>query len=317
MPMDRFILAPLAGYTDKAFREIALSMGADIAVTEMVSAEGLARNSGKTKALLERADGEERLVIQLFAPDEDPVARSMEQLLEYSPTVIDINCGCPVPKVVKTGAGSALMKEPEKIRRIVKTIRSFTQIPVSVKFRLGWDSNSVNYLQFAESALSGGAEILTLHARTRAQLYSGAADRSAFRALAAAFRGSGVTLYGSGDVFTPEDAVARIDEDGLDGVMFARGAIGNPFIFRETKELVEHGSYTLPSREERLGTVMRHYDLMVRYYGQTVAGPEMRKHAMAYLKGLEGAKEAKAKLTKAMTRDDYLEALGLAGSSLH
>ena len=151
-------------------------MGADIAVTEMVSAEGLARDSAKTKALLERADGENRLVVQLFGPSEDPIARAMEKLMEYKPTVIDINCGCPVPKVVKTGAGSALMKEPEKIKRIVKTIKSFTGTPVSVKFRLGWDSDSINYLEFAEAALSGGAEILTLHARTRAQQYAGTAD---------------------------------------------------------------------------------------------------------------------------------------------
>lgn len=311
--MDRFILAPLAGYTDKAFREISLSMGADIAVTEMVSAEGLARDSAKTKALLERADGESRLIVQLFGPCEDPIARAMEKLMEYNPTVIDINCGCPVPKVVKTGAGSALMKEPEKIKRIVKTIKSFTAIPVSVKFRLGWDSDSINYLEFAEAALSGGAEILTLHARTRAQQYAGIADRAAFRALSREFRGRGVTLYGSGDVFTPEDALARIQVDGLDGVMFARGAIGNPFIFKETKELLSDGFYTQPDPEERMRTAIHHYDLMVKYYGVNIAGPEMRKHAMAYLKGIEGAKEAKARLTKAITRDDYIEAFRLTG----
>ena len=311
--MDRFILAPLAGYTDKAFREISLRMGADIAVTEMVSAEGLARDSIKTKALLERAEGEDRLIIQLFGPSEDPVARAMERLLEYKPTVIDFNCGCPVPKVVKTGAGSALMREPEKIKKIVKMIKSFTDIPVSVKFRLGWDSSSINYLEFAEKALEGGAEILTLHARTRAQLYSGVADRSAFRTLSRTFKSENIAIYGSGDVFTPEDALARIQIDGLDGVMFARGAIGNPFIFKETKELIKKGSYSLPTAEEKLSTAIEHYDLMVKYYGINVAGPEMRKHAMAYLKGIEGAKEAKSMLTKAITRDDYIEAFKHAG----
>lgn len=311
--MDRFILAPLAGYTDKAFREISLRMGADIAVTEMVSAEGLARDSIKTKALLERAEGEDRLIIQLFGPSEDPVARAMERLLEYKPTVIDFNCGCPVPKVVKTGAGSALMREPEKIKKIVKMIKSFTDIPVSVKFRLGWDSSSINYLEFAEKALEGGAEILTLHARTRAQLYSGVADRSAFRTLSRTFKSENIAIYGSGDVFTPEDALARIQIDGLDGVMFARGAIGNPFIFKETKELIKKGSYSLPTAEEKLSTAIEHYDLMVKYYGINVAGPEMRKHAMAYLKGIEGANGAKSMLTKAITRDDYIEAFKHAG----
>ena len=309
--MDKFILAPLAGYTDKAMRELALFYGADIAVTEMVSAEGLSRDSAKTKELLERADGEERLIMQLFAPSADPIERAMPKLLEYKPTMIDINAGCPVPKVVKTGAGSALMKEPEKIKEIVKAIKSFTDIPVSVKFRLGWDSSTINFIEFAEKALEGGADALTLHARTRSQGYAGFADRAAFKALAKAFKSNDVTLYASGDVFTPEDALKRINEDEMDGVMFARGAIGNPFIFKETKELINTGSYTLPTPKEKIETALRHYDFMVKYYGVNVAGPEMRKHAMAYLKGLEGSKEAKARITKAITRDEYLDAFRL------
>lgn len=314
--MDKFILAPLAGYTDKAMRELALFYGADIAVTEMVSAEGLSRDSVKTKELLERADGEDRLIMQLFAPSADPIKRAMNNLLEYSPTAIDINAGCPVPKVVKTGAGSALMREPEKIKEIVKAIKSFTDIPVSVKFRLGWDSSSINFLEFAEMALEGGADALTLHARTRSQGYSGFADRDAFKALSKAFKSNNVILYASGDVFTPEDALERINEDGMDGVMFARGAIGNPFIFKETKELIETGTYTLPTPKEKIETALRHYDLMVKYYGVNIAGPEMRKHAMAYLKGLEGSKEAKARITKAITRYEYLDAFRLIEPSI-
>lgn len=315
--MDRFILAPLAGYTDKAMRELSLSYGADIAVTEMVSAEGLARDGEKTKELLERADGETRLIMQLFAPDEDPIKRAMPKLLLYKPTMIDINAGCPVPKVVKTGAGSALMREPERIKRIVAAIRSFTDIPISVKFRLGWDKDSINYLEFAEKALEGGADALTLHARTRAQGYSGVADRTAFRTLSDHFKGDDVTLYASGDVFSSEDAIARINEDGMDGVMVARGAIGNPFIFREIKELLESGSYSLPTKKEKLEVALKHYDLMVKYYGVNVAGPEMRKHAMAYLKGLEGSKEAKSAITKALSREDYLAAFRLIDSTLY
>ena len=224
---DKLILAPLAGYTDKAMREICLSMGADIAVTEMVSAEGLARDGEKTKELLERAEGEERLVVQLFGADEDPFYRAIPNLLSYRPTWIDINCGCPVPKVVKTGAGSALMKTPEKIEKIVETLKKGTGLPVSVKFRLGWDSSSINYLEFAEKALKGGASALTLHARTRAQGYEGKADRSAFLKLSKEF-GKDAVLYASGDIFTPESASECMEEYGMDGVMFARGAIGNP-----------------------------------------------------------------------------------------
>ena len=299
----RFILAPLAGYTDKAFREIARENGADAAVTEMVSAEGLARNGEKTKALLERYPGEDRLIVQIFAPSADPVARCLDNLLEYKPSVIDINCGCPVPKVVKTGAGSALMKNPEEIGRIIRTIKASTDIPVSVKFRLGWDSSSISFMEFADTAAEAGAEMLTLHARTRAQGYSGTADRNAFRILSRHFA--------SGDVFSPEDAFSLINDYELDGVMFARGAIGNPFIFRETKELFEKGCYSLPSIEERKSVAMKHLGLMIRYYGESIACREMRKHLMAYIKGIKGSAKAKAAISTAVTENEMIQALSM------
>lgn len=307
---DKLVLAPLAGYTDKAFRQICLDYGADLTVTEMVSAEGLARDSVKTEELLERADGEKRLVVQLFAPDADPVSRCLDNLMKYNPTSIDINCGCPVAKVVRTGAGSALMKQPQNIKDIVRTVKEGTGLDVSVKFRLGWDSESINYIEFAENALSAGAKSLTLHARTRAQLYSGVADRSAFRNLSKHF-GKDAVLYASGDIFTPEDALEIMNDCNMDGVMFARGAIGNPFIFRETRELLEKGSYTKPSAEEKVEVAIRHFDLMCHYYGEALAGREMRKHMMAYLKGMEGSSKVKAQLTKALTREDYIKALKL------
>lgn len=307
----RFILAPLAGYTDKAFREIAREEGADAAVTEMVSAEGLARDGEKTKALLERFPGEDMLIIQIFGPSDDPVERCMENLLAYNPTVIDINCGCPVPKVVKTGAGSALMQNPEMIERIVRTIKKHTDIPVSVKFRLGWDSSSINFLEFADKAAEAGAEMLTLHARTRAQGYSGVADKNAFRLLSEHFKDSGILLFGSGDVFTPEDAVSLINDYGLDGVMFARGAIGNPFIFRETKDFIDTGSYHLPDTITRIETAMKHLRLMIDYYGENVACREMRKHLMAYIKGISGSSKAKAAIGEALTEKEVKEALSL------
>ena len=307
---NKLILAPLADYTDKAMRDISLGMGADITVTEMVSAEGLARDGEKTKELLERANGEKRLVVQLFGPDKDPFQRCIPNLLKYNPTWIDINCGCPVPKVVKTGAGSALMKDKKKIREIVETLVTETKLPVSVKFRLGWDSDSINYLEFAEEALKGGAFSLTLHARTRAQGYEGKADRSAFKALSKEF-GLDAVLYASGDIFTPEDAIECMEEYGMDGVMFARGAIGNPFIFRETREYLEKGSYTLPSLRERIETAMLHYEKMKNYYGENIAGREMRKHAMAYIKGVPGASKCKKALTSAMTEEEYREAFSL------
>lgn len=305
--MDRFVLAPLAGYSDKAFRQLAREHGADIAVTEMVSAEGLARDSRKTEALLERGDGEDRLIIQIFAPSADPVRRAMERLLDFRPTGIDINCGCPVPKVVKTGAGSALMKDPERMAEMVRAITECTDIPVSVKFRLGWDSSSINYMEFAEKAIEAGASALTLHARTRAQGYSGYADWEAFRNLSEHFKGEAI-LYGSGDMLTPDDAIKALDY-GLDGIMFARGAIGNPFIFRQTRDLMEKGTYELPTPREKAETAIRHLDLMIRYFGEDLAAREMRKHMMSYLKGIEGSSRIKSSITKASCRDQYIEAL--------
>ena len=304
------ILAPLAGYTDKAFREVALSFGADAAVTEMVSAEGLARDSEKTFSLLEKAEGEENLIIQLFGPDTDPFKRCIPNLMKVNPTMIDINCGCPVPKVVKTGAGSALMNTPEKIYDIVKLLKEETGAQISVKFRLGWTENTMNYLEFADYAVRGGATMLTMHARTRAQQYSGVAQKEHFRALRAEYpKESGIKLYASGDVFTAEDALEYLDEYQMDGVMFARGAIGNPFIFRETKELRATGTYERPTVLERKETALHHLERMIHYYGETLAGKEMRKHAMAYIKGISGANRTKSMLTTAITYEDYEKAL--------
>lgn len=304
------LLAPLAGYSDKAFREICTFLGADGAVTEMVSAEGLARNGEKTKALIERYEGEKNLIVQLFASNSDSVSRSLDELMKYNPTAIDFNAGCPVEKVVKTGSGSALMKTPEKIKEIMKVL-STTKLPLSVKFRLGWDKNSINYLEFAEEALEGGATTLTLHARTRSQGYSGVADWEAFKTLSSHFSSSDITLYASGDIFHPEDAVTILNEYNMDGIMFARGAIGNPFIFRETKDLIRSGTYSLPEKEERVEVALHHYKLMEKYYGENTAGREMRKHIFGYIKGLPGSSKVKAKINSALSYEEYKEALSL------
>ncbi len=302
-------LAPLAGYSDRAFREISHIHGADLAVTEMVSAEGLARDSEKTEDLLVRYDGEEELIMQLFAPDCDPVRRCLSRLLTYKPSGIDINCGCPVPKVVKNGAGSALMKTPEKMYEIVSFLKAETDIPISVKFRLGWDSSSINFIEFADAAVSAGASMITLHARTRSQGYTGKADHTMTGMLTDHLKGTGVKVFGSGDVFTPEDALRMVNECGTDGVMFARGAIGNPFIFEETKSLLEKGSYEPISLDERISTLMAHLDLMIKYFGEIQACREMRKHATSYLKGVRNGNRVKEKIVSALTRDEYGRAL--------
>ena len=302
------ILAPLAGYSDRAFRKVCRKNGAAIAVTEMVSAEGLARDNEKTEELLLRYEGEDELIMQIFAPDKDPVSRSLSRLLAYKPTAIDINAGCPVPKVVKNGCGSALMKTPEKIYEIVSFLKQNTDVPITVKFRLGWDYSSINYIEFADAATSAGASALTLHARTRSQNYSGSASYEDIKKLRDHVDKS-ILVFGSGDVFTPEAAVNMINSCGVDGVMFARGAIGNPFIFKQTSELLKDGSYSPISLEERYETMVSHLDDMIYYFGEALAAKEMRKHAAAYLKGVRNANRVKSAIVQANTRVDYLKAL--------
>ena len=303
-----YFLAPLAGYTDAPFRRIAHEWGSGCAVTEMVSAEGLARDGKNTLHLLRRYEGEDNLIIQIFAPDRDPVGRCLDTLLSYRPSMIDLNCGCPVNKVVRTGAGSALMKDPGRIHSIVSFLCANAPCPVSVKFRLGWDSASENYLEVADACIDAGASMLTLHARTRGQMYSGKADWDKIRILKDHVRGQNAAVFASGDIFCGADALEVMARTGCDGVMFARGAIGNPFIFRQT-ELAAKGIDWSADAGVRISTLIRHLDYMIEDSGEAKAVREMRKHAMGYFKGLEGASKAKAAINSAMTRDDYLRAL--------
>ena len=308
-----YILAPLAGYTDKAFRETTALFGSDGSVSEMVSAEGLARSGEKTLSLMDRYPGEKNLSIQLFAPDDETLRRASENLMKRNPERIDINAGCPVPKVVNNGSGSALMRKKGMIGKMVKALREETGLEVSVKFRLGWDENEINFLSFAEEATKAGACQLTMHARTRKEGYSGFAHKEAFLELRKAFPkdGGSPLLFASGDVFDAESAVEYVTKYGMDGVMVARGAIGNPFIFREIKELEKYGKYTKAGKEERLETALYHLRLSISYFGEGYAVREMRKTMMAYVKGLDNSKAMKEKISHAGTYEEYEKALSM------
>ncbi|HLW21743.1 MAG TPA: tRNA-dihydrouridine synthase, partial [Sphaerochaetaceae bacterium] len=220
----------------------------------------------------------------------------------------DINCGCPVPKVVKTGAGSALLRDPGKIEEIVRTVKNGIDVPVSIKIRLGWDSHSINYRETADAALAGGADMITMHARTRAMGYSGSADWEALRDLKQFIVATSpsVVVFGSGDLFSPEAAKRMLEETGIDGVMFARGALGNPFIFSDTRTLLLTGEAPLQhSVEERVAVMLEHLSRAIGTVGERVACREMRKHATSYLKGLPHAAKAKQALVKAETFAEY------------
>ncbi len=298
-------LAPLAGYTDRAFRELCLAYGAAFTYTEMVSAEAVARGSVKTMDLMERAPGEDQLGIQVFLSDPDQIRRALPRLLTYRPTLIDINCGCPVPKVIKTGAGAALMRSPHKVYEIVKACTDLCGIPVSVKIRSGWEASSLTYLETASAAVDAGAVMVGLHARTRVQGYSGKADWEHIRELVQAVP---VPVIGSGDLFSPEDAMDMLNFTGCAGVMFARGAIGNPTIFRETRELLEgktQGSGGRISRDERIQIGRRHLLKAVEYKGERIGCKEMKKHLSAYTKGLPDGSSLRNDLMRCSTVAEY------------
>ncbi len=304
---SNLFLAPLAGYTDKVFRSICLKHGAALAYTEMVSSEGVARDSAKTVVLMERGEGEDNLAVQLFMPDADTARRSLEGVMAYKPAIIDINCGCPVPKVVKTGAGSALLQNPKTIREIVSTIVRNVDVPVTVKIRTGWDTNSINYLETAELVFDAGASALCMHARTRSQLYMPTAHWELLADLKRNFPEK--VIIGSGDLFCAGDGVRMLEQTGVDAIAYARGAIGNPFIFEQTRALLE-GKVPRPVPvDEKREAIMIHLRGLVDYLGENTACREMRKHVCAYLKGIPNSARVRQAVTTALTVQEYESAL--------
>ncbi|MCR5761449.1 MAG: tRNA dihydrouridine synthase DusB [Sphaerochaetaceae bacterium] len=300
-------LAPMAGYTDRIFRSICLEEGADMSVTEMVSCEGVARGSIKTIDLMTRGTNEKILNVQLFAPDAETARRSAEGVMKASPQILDFNCGCPVPKVVKTGAGSALLKNPQEIGKIVKALKEETGLPVTVKIRTGWDKESINYLETAAMAFSNGADALTMHARTKSQLYSPYANWETLTNLKENFPDR--VIIGSGDLFSAEDGVRMLKETGIDAIMYARGAIGNPFVFKQTKALLKGEALPEISTEEKIEKIMVHLDGLTQMLGENTACREMRKHVCAYLKGIKNSAKVRHMVSTALTIDEYKEAL--------
>ncbi len=300
-------LAPLAGYTDRIFRSICLRNGADLSYTEMVSAEGISRNSENTLDLMKRGEGEKILAVQLFMPDADTASRCIENLLRFKPDLIDINCGCPVPKVTKTGAGSALMKNPKEMGRIVRCLADNTHLPVTVKMRTGWDVSSMNYLECADSVFENGASAVCMHARTKSQLYSPSAHWDCLKELKAHFPEK--VIIGSGDLFSAADGVNMLKETGVDAIAFARGAIGNPFVFAQTKALLKGRVFPEISTQTKVLTIMEQLDGLSSIMGENRACREMRKHVCAYLKGIPNSNKIRNVVSTAVSREQYLEAL--------
>lgn len=312
-------LAPVAGYSDRAFRSLCADCGADFAYTEMVSAEALTRGNDKTEELMKRAPNEKAYAVQIFGGRPETMAEAARLVLERTTAeCIDINCGCPVPKIIKTGAGSALTREPEKLHAVVKAVAEAVRtysgarpagspeytVPVTVKIRSGWDSEHITWKAAAEAALDAGAAAITLHARTRAQGYEGKADWSLLAELVQLVDGR-IPVFGSGDAFTPHDAKRMLEETSCDGVMFARGAMGNPFLFTQVRAFLTTGAIPDIAADERIRAGFRELALLIEDRGETSACLEMRKRFCAYSKGLSGGAALRKQIVAATTKADF------------
>lgn len=303
-------LAPVAGYSDRAFRSICTDCGADFAYTEMVSAEALVRKNIKTETLMRRAPNEKSYAVQIFGGVPETMAEAARIVLEKtSCECIDINGGCPVPKIIKSGAGSSLTKDPEKLYSIVKAVNeavrdSERQVPVTIKIRSGWDEEHITWKEAAAAALEAGAAAITLHGRTRAQGYEGKADWGKLAELVE-YVGGRIPVFGSGDAFSPEDAKRMLETTKCDAVMFARGAMGNPFIFTRTKEFLRTGNTIEVPIAERIKAGFKELALLVEDIGEKGACLEARKRFCAYSKGIEGSAALRKAIVAANSVDNY------------
>lgn len=300
-------LAPMAGITDLPFRLIARRLGCGLTVSEMISAKGLLYKNVKTTDMLRIDDGERPTAIQLFGSVPEELAQAAVIAEQAGADIIDFNMGCPVPKIVNNGEGSALMKNPRLAFDILAAMVKAVKIPVTVKFRAGWDENHLNAVEIAQLAESAGAAAVAVHGRTRKQFYEGKAD---WGIIGQVKRAVSIPVFGNGDIFSVEDGLRMLAETGCDGLMIGRGADGNPWLFSRLKAALEGAAVPEPpSLDERLDLAVSHLQMLIDYKGEYISVREMRRHISAYLKGLPRAAEFRGRFHKADTQEQFLELL--------
>ncbi len=299
----RLVLAPMAGVTDAGFRHVCREAGAALTCTEMVSAKALVYQDSKTRSLLYIPQTEHPCAVQIFGSEVDVMADAAPMAVEISGAdILDINMGCPVGKIARSGDGSALMRDPDKAMKIIEAVVKAVFVPVTVKFRKGWDSGSVNAVEFGKMCEQAGASAVTVHGRTKVQMYSGKADWDIIRDVKAALH---IPVTANGDVFEPEDAAHILRYTGCDFAMIGRGAFGNPWIFSRGNQAVAGDMVSpLPPLSERVDTAIRQFELAAEQKGEKVACLEARRHFCWYLRGVPHAGYFKKQIVEVQTLED-------------